>query len=591
VTSEKMDRSFEKSVYQTIVMAYRPFLFWILLSLFLGFLGRVLVLGNANLIGYWIDHMQEFSFQQLATALLITSILGFFCTILFRVLFSRLSAKAVSSIYDEVTIRTSRYPMRFFDTTPAGRIITRFSSDYGNVFRLFGGPLAEFLAIIFDLVAMIILITVASPVYLPAVALIAALNFFVYKRNISRLREARRNLSSSRSPSIAHFAETAQGASTIRTFNKEQKFFERFKKFDQIYLSEKLNASRQLLKYSFKLNSLTAILLLTTGLIAIFLIEHNWLTIGSLGVAFAFITLSGSTVQMFFEWMGQFEEAMVGMERLDRYLRLPLEKGAHLPAQSLFKTEHAKFSFESEQKTQEQVMTVAPHARVSFENVWFRYSDELPFVLKDISFDVKAGERLGVIGRTGSGKSSLIQALFHFYPISEGKVRVAGKSAIDEVDLELFRRSLSYISQDSILFSGSLRENLDIENRYSDDWICHILKQVGLLDWATPSALEQKIFEKGKNLSLGEKQLICVARCLLQNAPVVILDEATSSVDPQSEEILIQTTEKFFKNRTQIIIAHRLSTLESCDRILWLDDGKIKMIGPPQEILHSFKEQ
>jgi len=141
------------------------------------------------------------------------------------------------------------------------------------------------------------------------------------------------------------------------------------------------------------------------------------------------------------------------------------------------------------------------------------------------------------------------------------------------------------------LFQGSLRFNLDIENVHTDEELYEVLDQVGLLEWVNTNVdrLEQKIEERGKNLSLGERQLLCMARCLLQQSPIVIMDEATSSVDPQSEEIMVRATEEFFSKRTQIIIAHRLSTLAKCDRILWLQKGEIVALGPTAEVLPRFK--
>ena len=152
------------------------------------------------------------------------SILGLAGTLTYRILFSRFSAFAVSQIYDETTYRTSRFPMLFFDQTPVGRIITRFSSDYGSVFRLFGGPIAEFVALIFDLLAMIILITVASPYYLIVMTVIFISHYLVYRSQIENLRRLRRCTSRLRSPSIAHFSETTQGVSLIRLFLKQNIF-------------------------------------------------------------------------------------------------------------------------------------------------------------------------------------------------------------------------------------------------------------------------------------------------------------------------------------------------------------------------------
>ncbi len=230
---------YSKSIYETLWFAYRPF--WGLMSvcLVLGLAGRGLLLANANVMGHWVDEsvinpeIGSSAASRYLPLLMTMTAVGFAMTWVFRVVFSRLSARAVSQLYDEVTLRTSRYPLGFFDRTPTGRIVTRFSSDYGNVFRLFGGPLAEFLSIIFDLIAMVILIALANPLYLFGVFAVAALNFLVWRSHRSRLRQSRRELSKSRSPSLAHFAETAQGASTVRSFNKETSFYSRFQKLDQ----------------------------------------------------------------------------------------------------------------------------------------------------------------------------------------------------------------------------------------------------------------------------------------------------------------------------------------------------------------------
>ncbi|MEZ0391300.1 MAG: ABC transporter ATP-binding protein [Pseudobdellovibrionaceae bacterium] len=604
---------YQRTVFETLWIAYRPYLPRVIFCLLSGFLGRLAVLANANVIGYWVDSFcdpnessqckalpslfRNFETPNYIFLLFGLTLLGFCFILIFRVLFSRMSALAVSQIYDETTLRTSRQPMSFFDSTPAGRIITRFSSDYGNVFRLFGGPLAELLAIVFDLVAMILLIGFASPFYLPLVVVVGILDFFVFKLNVNRMRTARRNLSASRSPSIAHFAETAQGASTVRSFNKQNSFSQRFEFLDKTYLKNKLDTTKALLSFSFQINCMTALFLLATGAMAWWLLQKSYLSIGSIGVAFSFIALSGTTVQMFFEWISQFEEAMVGVERLDDYIRKPLERGARLPSQAQFQTGHAHFQAHEEESLLKEKLTKEAAAPVQFDRVFFRYREDLPAVLKNLDFEIKAGERFGIVGRTGSGKSSLVQALFYLYPIESGAIRIAGKRpqpldgsiSEDFVDLNLYRRSIAFIAQDPTLFRGTLRENLDITGRIGPEDLFEVLKKVGLPEWANDYDLNRPIEERGRNLSQGERQLISMARCLLQEAPVIVMDEATSSVDPQSEEILVRATEEFFKDKTQIIIAHRLSTLQSCDRILWLQNGEIQLLGPPREVLPVFQ--
>jgi ABC-type multidrug transport system fused ATPase/permease subunit len=303
---------------------------------------------------------------------------------------------------------------------------------------------------------------------------------------------------------------------------------------------------------------------------------------------------------MFFEWVSQFEEAMVGVERLDQYLRKDLEVGAKLPPEAQFATGHPQKTAKEQKQLQETSFENKTAASLEFKDVTFRYREDLPLVLKNLNFEIKAGERFGIIGRTGSGKSSMIQALLHLYPLEKGFIAIDGlkpktkADQTDSLDLEIYRKSIAFIAQDPTLFKGSLRDNLlissDLSIEEQESRMIGALNRVGLEHWATPKGLDYPVEEKGRNLSQGEKQLLSMARCLLQNAPVVIMDEATSSVDPQSEEILVQATEQFFAGKTQVMIAHRLSTLLNCDRILWLHNGEIKMIGTPKEVLPIFQD-
>lgn len=599
---------YSATVFSTVFAAYRPFRVRILALIAVGFMGRLLLLSNANLVSWWADPgarpavLRMLSYAEFVSLLVIVTSVGFVLTSIYRIAFSRLSALAISRLYDEVTYRTSRLPMVFFDTQPVGRVVTRFSSDYGNVFRLFGGPLAEFLAIVFDLVSMTILIGMASPYFLTLFVLVAVLQAGVYLLNRSALRRERRQLAASRSPSIAHFAESVQGVTSIRVFGRVRTFFERFQRLNNEYLRARIRTGLYLTAFSLQMGALTALLLLSTGVAGWYLMLLGRVSLGDVGVAFAFIMLSSNSVQMFFEWMAQFEEAMTGVERLDDYLRRDLEPGLRLPSAAEFAVNPAqlKYSVEDEAHLNSDKITLKRAAGISVQNLRFRYAAHLPFVLDGLSFEIKAGEKVGVVGRTGSGKSSLIQALFRFYPIDAGEIRIEGHRANvdgiagenEGIDLGLYRRSIAYIAQEPTLFRGTLRENLDLKGRHSDGVLIESLERVDLGVWFRhqEQGLATFIEERGKNLSAGERQLLCMARCLLQDAPIVVMDEATSSIDPQTEEVLVKATEEFFSDRTQIIIAHRLSTLIHCDRVLWLKDGRIRMFDRPERVLPLFRE-
>ena len=600
-------------MYEALYYSYKSSFVRVVCLLLLGLVSRGLLLGNANMIGIWVDSFckspavckpvpavfQGLSNVQFLWILGTMTAVGFIFTATFRIGFSRLSANAISSFYDETTYRTSRLPLQFFDQNPVGRIVTRFSSDYGNVFRLFGGPLAEFFSIVSDLVCMLFLIALASPYYIPILLLVGCLNFLTYRYNRDKLRLERRLLSANRSPSIAHFAETTQGASTIRIFSRQLTFAKRFRSLNDRYLRQRVSTSKALFIFSMEMNALTALLLLLTGAAGYWLTQSGRVSIGSVGVAFTFVILSGTSLQMFFEWLAQLEEALTGVERLNDYLRRDLEPGAKLPAVREFPTGHPTYTPEEEISRRSESLVSTTSAAVRIENLWFKYGEDLPWVLKGLNLEFRSGEKIGIIGRTGSGKTSFVQALFHLYPFQDGRIVVGGKSPnvdqppsdIPMIDLTVYRRSIALISQEPTLFRASLRENLDLVGEKTELQLRQALDRVGLTPWlnSQPQGLEAAIEERGRNLSAGEKQLLCMARCLLQNAPVVVMDEATSSVDPQSEEILVRATREFFSDRTQIIIAHRLSTLDHCDRIVWLHRGEVKMFDRPSVVLPVFQ--
>ena len=611
-TETRFQGRYAKSLMETLYQAYRPFFGRTVVMLILGLLGRITLLGNTNLVGYWVDsfcqgtggcralpsifkglHSQDF----LHLLMLATGV-GFLFTWLYRVVISRLSAEAVSQIYDETTLRTSRLPMSFFDANPAGRVMTRFSSDYNNIFRIFGGPLAEFLGLVFDLMAMTVLITLASPWFLPFWLGLALLNYLVYRMNLTAMRRDRRESALKRSPGVAHFAESAQGVSTIRAFGRQANFKKRFADLNDASLIQRLKTNGTFAKFSISMSTATASVFLVMGLTCAWLTSTGRISIGAIGVGFAYLGLATVTMQAFFEWLGQFEEAMSGLERMNEYLRSPLEPGAKLPQSANFQTGHPRYTLA---ETQSSPITSTMGAPIAIRDLWMRYRSDLPAVLQGIEINIASGERLAVVGKTGSGKTSFVQALFRLYPIEKGSIAVGGFEAalngneLQPLDLRKYRRQFSYITQDPTLFIGTLRDNLTNHSATQADTL--LIQALQRVQFLGPTAneteyrgwLDHEIQERGRNLSAGERQLVCMARCLLQDSPVVILDEATSSVDPRSEEILTRATETFFAGKTQILIAHRLSTIRACDRVLWLQNGRVHRLGKPTEVLPEFE--
>jgi ABC-type multidrug transport system fused ATPase/permease subunit len=588
--------AYDKEVFQILGWAYKPYLAASIFWIGLGWIGRVLLLSNTLVVGIWIDSLSARStppaFFEGWTAsnyfdlLLGLCLSGLLLTLMFRIAFSRLSVRAISSIYDEVTLRVSRYPVRFFDRTPVGRIVTRFSSDYGNMFRMFGGPLSEFFGIVFDLTASLVLLLAVHKLGLIFYFVLLALNVLIYTSNKKKIRLARRDQSHRRSPGIAHFAETVQGASVIRVFGKQRHFFDRFTQLDNQYIDAKFRAIRLNVLYAAQMMSSTYGIAFLSGLAGLLLISRGLMSPGEVAAVLVILSLAGTSFQMFFDWMIQLEDAFVGVERMNEYLRLPLEPEAVLPKQAVFPFGLSTTPTPTQEPTDHQMLEAI---ELEINNLQFRYEKDLPWILRDLSFKIEKGEKVGIVGRTGAGKTSVFQVLQGFYPYESGKILFGGQ----ERSIADARRLMAVVPQDPVLFNDTVRQNLALDEGFDDAHLCEILDRVGLSAWTQrfSSPLDFVIEEKGKNLSQGEKQLLVMARMSLVRCPLVLMDEATSSIDPKTEEHLVKAMHLIFKGRTQLIIAHRLSTIESCDRVLWLKDGKVELFDKPDVVLSRFQQQ
>ncbi|MBY0451887.1 MAG: ATP-binding cassette domain-containing protein, partial [Bdellovibrionaceae bacterium] len=312
------------------------------------------------------------------------------------------------------------------------------------------------------------------------------------------------------------------------------------------------------------------------------LIHSGSLGIGLATVVLSFTILATNTLQMFFEWFSQFEEAFTAVEKLDEYIRHPIEPGVMLPSYSDFSTSHPKKSKTPAYLVVPSLESTSPQAHLQVENLTFSYPSSTAPILESVSFKLKKGEKLGLVGRTGSGKTTLISALLRLYPIEHGVILINGRQ---EPDVEVHRSLFSVISQDQLFVTGTIRDNLDLFRKAQNHELETLLKKVGL-----QCKLNDPVTERGQNLSYGEKQLLSLARGLLQKAEIFIFDEATSNVDPQSEALMNRALKELLADKTQIRIAHRLQTVEDCNYVLWLDRGHIKKLGPTQEVLVAFKE-
>jgi ABC-type multidrug transport system fused ATPase/permease subunit len=379
-------------------------------------------------------------------------------------------------------------------------------------------------------------------------------------------RELRRLESSARSPIFALFSETLDGLQTIRAFNAGQRFMARNselldKNQRSTFLS--LSCSSWL---SARTQGLGAVIVFGTTLSAVTfhaVMDQGTYYAGMAGLAITFALQTTQWLDWLIQVISALEVQMVSVERMDEYANLKTEAAYHIAGVQPLKN-------------------WPQQGKIEFKAVDMRYREGLPLVLRGVSFTVRAGEHIGVVGRTGAGKSSIVLALMRLVEPSAGSVVIDGIK-IGKIGLYDLRSAVSVIPQDPVLFSGSLRFNLDPFNMYSDQQVWSALDQVQLR--SSFDDLEAGVDEGGANLSVGERQLIGIARVILKSSQVVIMDEATANIDVSTDALIQTTMRKYFANSTTIVIAHRINTILNSDRILVMDAGEVGEFETPQELL------
>lgn len=461
-------------------------------------------------------------------------------------------------MHDHMLNAILRAPIRFFDSTPIGRILQRFSRDVEAVDIQLQWSFETTVRCLINIATALVLILGVLPLML--VVVIPVLFFYYKLQRDYRIpaREAKRLDSISRSPRFAHFKETLQGLVVIRGFNKTNLFLDGF--YDRLAHSQRMFYGHYMLNrwFSSRIPVLGGLIASTTG---IGVVVYSYYGLISPGVA-GLVTIYALTLWESLNWavriFSEVEARMTSVERIRFYSNLEAEKDIFLAPEA-----------NTEQNWPSK-------GEVVFDRVVARYAAHLPPVLKGISFRIPAGARVGIIGRTGSGKSTLLQALFRAMELESGEIRIDGVN-IASVKLEKLRRNLAIIPQDPTLFLGTLRSNLDRYQEHTEEEIWNALKKARLesLVKGMENGLLSPVLENGSNLSQGQRQLLCLARALLLDAKVIVMDEATASVDVQTDTLVQEVVRESCANITMIIIAHRLGTVADCDLIFEVREGKL----------------
>ncbi|XP_027537873.1 multidrug resistance-associated protein 7 isoform X2 [Neopelma chrysocephalum] len=496
-------------------------------------------------------------------------------TILRAFLFAYGTLRAATVIHNRLLQRALKATVTFFDTTPTGRILNRFSSDLSCVDESLPFVLNIFLANMYGLLGMLVIITYGLPwiglVLLP----LAVLYFSIQRYYRQTSRELKRLYSVTLSPIYTHFSETLSGLSSIRAMRATQ----RFELENQLRLEQNQrclfasNAAIEWLDIRLQMIGVAVV----TAIAGIAIIQHQKQlgNPGLVGLALSYALSVTNLLSNLISSFTQTEIMMVSVERTEEYTTdIPMEP-------------------------QDRLVQVAAdwpsQGLLEFQEVVLAYRAGLPNALDGVSFTVYPGEKLGIVGRTGSGKSTLFLALFRMVELKSGRILLDGVDS-QLVGLEELRSRLAIIPQDPFLFSGSIRENLDPQGKRTDAELHEVLEQCHLRDAVTQmGGLDSEL---GKSLSVGQRQLVCLARALLTQAKVLCIDEATASVDQKTDQLLQQTIRQRFADKTVLTIAHRLNTILDSDRVLVMQAGRVAELDSPtclsqkdgslfQHLLHS----
>ncbi|PRP75003.1 hypothetical protein PROFUN_07396 [Planoprotostelium fungivorum] len=526
--------------------------------------------GNDLWLSYWTAQVTAGSQQHSNQWFLnVFAVIGAACLALVmcrKVAFNYCALRATSTLHGRILNRVMRAPTEFFDTTPVGRILNVFARDISSLDDSLP-PAVEgsLLTTIHNTLTMCIICYIV-PLFLSVLLPLCYIYRYIAKFYLSSTRELKRLDSISKSPIYAQFSETLGGSATIRSFQREESFVE--KNYEKTNDNNRaffafVTAGRWL---GFRLDMMGVSV--TTFAATFAILQRDHIDPGSVGLLLSYCFTVIGLLNMLVRNFTDAEAQMVSVERIHSYTLIDSEAPSTTPLK-------LPADWPSE-------------GHICFYKVKARYREGLDLVLRGVSINIRPREKIGVVGRTGAGKSSLMLTLFRMIELSEGTITVDGVD-ISRLGLDVLRRKLAIIPQDPTLFSGTIRSNLDPFSEHTDAQIWQSLQDVRLKSIVEgfQGGIDFKITEGGENLSIGSRQLMCLARAILRNAKVLVMDEATAAVDFETDDLIQRTIRTSFKETTVLTIAHRIHTVMDYDKILVLDRGMVAEFDAPQKLLND----
>ncbi|KAL2495980.1 ABC transporter C family member 3 [Forsythia ovata] len=491
-----------------------------------------------------------------------------FCIFARALLLVTAGYKTATMLFNKMHKCIFRAPMSFFDSTPSGRILNRASTDQSAVDLNIPSLVGQFAFSIIQLLGIIAVMSqVAWQVF---IVFIPVISICIWLQNyyIQSARELARLVGVCKAPVIQHFSETLSGSSTIRSFDQESRFCDTSMKLIDGYSRPKFHTSGAMEWLCVRLDMLSLVTF-AFSLIFLILIPEGTIDPSVAGLAVTY-GLNLNMLQAWTVWnLCSMENRIISVERIIQYTSIPSEP---------------PLVVESIRPESEWPL----HGEISIQNLQVRYAPHMPLVLRGITCTYFGGKRTGIVGRTGSGKSTLIQTLFRIVEPTDGQILIDNTNILS-IGLHDLRSRLSIIPQDPTMFEGTVRSNLDPLEEYTDEQIWEALDKCQLGDEVRKKEgkLDSAVSENGENWSVGQRQLVCLGRVLLKKSKILVLDEATASVDTATDNLIQQTLKQHFYDSTVITIAHRITSVLDSDMVLLLDHGLVKEYDTPKKLLED----